>query len=195
VSTAPKKPTPPKKPDLPYARRLITAWRDAALKSPASRVTSVAKITQEPGAWDALVAGLDGGVVPMAALWRFGEQVTDYVPPRFAVEMLRASEGGAKIIEGTKERIQVFEGLVLKRSKKNSIDATFTVRKVSYNIGVERTFPVHSPRIEKVEVMTRAKVRRARLFYIRPLRGKATRMKTLFNNPAAKTEGGNTKAA
>ena len=101
----------------------------------------------------------------------------------------------AKIIEGTKERIQVFEGLVLKRSKKNSVDATFTVRKVSYNIGVERTFPVHSPRIEKVEVMTRAKVRRARLFYIRPLRGKATRMKTLFNNPAAKTEGGNTKAA
>lgn len=100
----------------------------------------------------------------------------------------------AKIIEGTKERIQVFEGLVLKRSKKNSIDATFTVRKVSYNIGVERTFPVHSPRVEKIEVMTRAKVRRARLFYIRPLRGKATRMKTLFN-AAAKTEGGNTQAA
>ena len=90
MSTEPKKPTPPKKPDLPYARRLITAWRDAALKSPASRVTSVAKITQEPGAWEALVAGLDGGVVPMAALWRFGEQVTDYVPPRFAVELLRA---------------------------------------------------------------------------------------------------------
>ena len=89
----------------------------------------------------------------------------------------------AKIIEGTKERIQVFEGLVLKRSKKNSIDATFTVRKVSYNIGVERTFPVHSPRVEKVEVMTRAKVRRARLFYIRPLRGKATRMKTLYSAP------------
>ena len=100
----------------------------------------------------------------------------------------------AKIIEGTKERIQVFEGLVLKRSKKNSIDATFTVRKVSYNIGVERTFPVHSPRIEKVEVMTRAKVRRARLFYIRPLRGKATRMKTLYN-ATAKTQGGDTQAA
>jgi large subunit ribosomal protein L19 len=100
----------------------------------------------------------------------------------------------AKIIEGTKERIQVFEGLVLKRSKKNSIDATFTVRKVSYNIGVERTFPVHSPRVEKVEVMTRAKVRRARLFYIRPLRGKATRMKTLFN-ATPKSSGGTTKAA
>jgi large subunit ribosomal protein L19 len=101
----------------------------------------------------------------------------------------------AKIIEGTKERIQVFEGLVLKRSKRNSIDATFTVRKVSYNIGVERTFPLHSPRIEKIEVMTRAKVRRARLFYIRPLRGKATRMKTLYHNSAAKTEGGDTQAA
>jgi len=100
----------------------------------------------------------------------------------------------AKIIEGTKERIQVFEGLVLKRSKKNSIDATFTVRKVSYNIGVERTFPLHSPRVEKIEVVTRAKVRRARLFYIRPLRGKATRMKTLFNAPA-KAAGNDTQAA
>ena len=100
----------------------------------------------------------------------------------------------AKIIEGTKERIQVFEGLVLKRSKKNSIDATFTVRKVSYNIGVERTFPLHSPRVEKVEVVTRAKVRRARLFYIRPLRGKATRMKTLYSAPV-KTTGNDTKTA
>lgn len=101
----------------------------------------------------------------------------------------------AKIIEGTKERIQVFEGLVLKRSKRNSIDATFTVRKVSYNIGVERTFPLHSPRIEKLEVVTRAKVRRARLFYIRPLRGKATRMKTLYTNTSAKTVAGDTQAA
>ena len=100
----------------------------------------------------------------------------------------------AKIVEGAKERIQIFEGLVLKRSKKNSIDATFTVRKVSYNIGVERTFPVHSPRIEKVEVMTRAKVRRARLFYIRPLRGKASRMKTLFTN-GAKPSGTGSQAA
>ncbi len=88
----------------------------------------------------------------------------------------------AKIIEGTKERIQVFEGVVLKRSKGNHADATFTVRKVSYNIGVERTFPLHSPRIEKVEVITRAKVRRSRLFYLRPLRGKATRMKTMYTN-------------
>lgn len=87
----------------------------------------------------------------------------------------------AKIVEGNKERIQVFEGIVLKRNKGNHIDATFTVRKVSYNVGVERTFPLHSPRIDKIEVVSQAKVRRARLFYIRPLRGKATRMKTLYN--------------
>lgn len=93
----------------------------------------------------------------------------------------------AKIIEGTKERVQVFEGVVLKRTKGNHSDATFTVRKVSYNVGVERTFPLHSPRIEKVEVMTRAKVRRSRLFYLRPLRGKATRMKTMYMNSKEET--------
>lgn len=93
----------------------------------------------------------------------------------------------ARIVEGAKERIQIFEGVVIKRTKGNQVDATFTVRKVSYNIGVERTFPLHSPRVEKVEVVTRAKVRRARLFYLRPLRGKATRMKTLWGGGAAKT--------
>jgi large subunit ribosomal protein L19 len=86
----------------------------------------------------------------------------------------------AKIVEGNKERVQIFEGTVLKRSKGNHADASFTVRKVSYNIGVERTFPLHSPRIEKVELVSRSKVRRSRLFYLRPLRGKATRMKTLY---------------
>jgi large subunit ribosomal protein L19 len=92
----------------------------------------------------------------------------------------------AKIVEGTKERVQVFEGVVLKRSNGKQSDATFTVRKVSYNIGVERTFPLHSPRIEKIEVVSRAKVRRSRLFYLRSLRGKATRMKTLFDSGAGK---------
>ena len=81
----------------------------------------------------------------------------------------------------------MFEGVVLKRSKGEHPDASFTVRKISYNIGVERTFPLHSPRIEKIEVVTRARVRRARLFYIRPLRGKATRIKTLYT---ATTSGG-----
>lgn len=92
----------------------------------------------------------------------------------------------AKIVEGNKERIQVFEGIVLKRAKGKHSDASFTVRKVSYNIGVERTFLLHSPRIDKIEVVSRAKVRRARLFYLRPLRGKSARMKTLYNTGAAK---------
>ena len=83
----------------------------------------------------------------------------------------------AKIIEGTKERIQVFEGVVLRRSKANSRTATFSVRKVSYNIGVERTFLLHSPRIDKIVVVSRGKVRRARLFYLRPLRGRAAAVK------------------
>ena len=83
----------------------------------------------------------------------------------------------AKIVEGTKERIQIFEGVVIKRHKANHPNATFTVRKVSYNIGVERTFLLHSPRIAKIEVTNRGKVRRARLFYLRPLRGKAARIK------------------
>lgn len=102
----------------------------------------------------------------------------------------------AKIVEGNKERIQVFEGVVIKRSKGKLSDATFTVRKISYNIGVERTFPLYSPRIDKIELVSRAKVRRARLFYLRPLRGKATRMKTLFEStPKAKGENSKTQAA
>lgn len=100
----------------------------------------------------------------------------------------------AKIVEGTKERIQVFEGIILKRSKGNSVDASFTVRKISYNIGVERTFPLHSPRIDKIEVVTRAKVRRARLFYLRPLRGKSARMKTLFEDSSSKESSPNQAA-
>lgn len=92
----------------------------------------------------------------------------------------------ARIVEGNKERIQIFEGVVIKRRKGEQSDATFTVRKVSYNVGVERTFPLHSPRVEKVEVVSSAKVRRARLFYLRPLRGKAARLKTIFQNSSKK---------
>lgn len=87
----------------------------------------------------------------------------------------------AKIIEGTKERIQIFEGLVIKRHGGRHANATFTVRKISYNIGVERTFMLHSPRIEKIEVVSRGTVRRSRLFYLRPLRGKSARIKTRIN--------------
>lgn len=80
-----------------------------------------------------------------------------------------------KIKEGDKERIQVFEGLVI-RHKKGDARAMFTVRKVSYGIGVERMFPVHSPRIEKIEVLGHGGVRRARLYYLRNLQGKAARL-------------------
>ncbi|MDE7161199.1 MAG: 50S ribosomal protein L19 [Anaeroplasmataceae bacterium] len=81
-----------------------------------------------------------------------------------------------KIIEGDTHRIQVFEGLVIKRQG-TGIGETFTVRKMSYGIGVERTFPVHSPNIDHIEVTRKGKVRRARLFYIRNLSAKAARIK------------------
>ena len=82
----------------------------------------------------------------------------------------------ARIREGEKERIQVFQGVVIRKRKGNT-GASFTVRKVSYGIGVERIFPFHSPLIDKVEIVTRGKVRRARLYYLRNLRGKAARIK------------------
>ncbi|UTR10887.1 50S ribosomal protein L19 [Evansella sp. LMS18] len=81
-----------------------------------------------------------------------------------------------KVVEGTRERIQVFEGVVIKL-KGSGISETFTVRKISYGVGVERTFPVHSPRVDKIEVSRRGKVRRAKLYYLRELRGKAARIK------------------
>ena len=82
----------------------------------------------------------------------------------------------ARIKEGEKERIQIFQGVVL-RKRKGRTGATFTVRKVSYGIGVERIFPLHSPNIYKVEIVSRGKVRRGRLYYLRKLRGKAARIK------------------
>ena len=83
-----------------------------------------------------------------------------------------------KVIEGTRERIQLFEGVVIKRHG-GGISETFTVRKISYGVGVERTFPVNSPKIEKIEVARRGKVRRAKLYYLRDLRGKAARIKEI----------------
>jgi large subunit ribosomal protein L19 len=81
-----------------------------------------------------------------------------------------------KIKEGEKERIQVFQGVVISKRKGTS-NASFTVRKVSYGIGVERIFPLHSPIIDKIEVVTKGRVRRAKIYYLRKLRGKAARIK------------------
>ena len=83
-----------------------------------------------------------------------------------------------RIIEGTRERIQVFEGVVIKR-RGGCISETFTVRKISSGVGVERTFQLHTPKIEKIEVKRRGKVRRAKLYYLRELRGKAARIKEI----------------
>ena len=82
----------------------------------------------------------------------------------------------AKIVEGQKERIQVFEGVVI-RKKGGGSRASFTVRKISYGVGVEKTFPTHSPIIDRIEVVRRGKVRRSRLYYLRGLRGKKARIK------------------
>jgi len=82
-----------------------------------------------------------------------------------------------KIVEGEKERIQPFEGVVI-RKKGGGIRSTFTVRKISYGIGVERIFPMHSPRIDRIDLVSRGKVRRAKLFYLRELKGKAARIRT-----------------
>ena len=81
-----------------------------------------------------------------------------------------------KIKEGEKERIQVFQGVVISK-RKGTTNATFTVRKVSYGIGVERIFPLHSPIIDTIEVITHGRVRRAKIYYLRKLRGKAARIK------------------
>ncbi|HZH18568.1 MAG TPA: 50S ribosomal protein L19 [Geodermatophilus sp.] len=81
-----------------------------------------------------------------------------------------------RVIEGTRSRIQVFQGVVIRRQG-GGIRETFTVRKVSFGVGVERTFPVHTPVVEKIEVLTRGDVRRAKLYYLRELRGKAAKIK------------------
>ena len=83
-----------------------------------------------------------------------------------------------KIVEGTRERIQMYEGVVIQR-RGGGISETFTVRKISYGVGVERIFPVNTPKIANLEIIRHGKVRRAKLFYLRELRGKAARIKEL----------------
>jgi len=91
-----------------------------------------------------------------------------------------------KVVEGNKTRVQVFQGVVIARSGAG-VSETFTVRKVSYGVGVERTFPLHTPIIEKIEVVTRGDVRRAKLYYLRDLRGKKAKIRERREN--VKTEG------
>ena len=81
-----------------------------------------------------------------------------------------------RVVEGNRERVQVFQGIVIRRKGDGSRE-TFTVRKVSFGVGVERTFPGHTPSVEKIEVVTRGDVRRAKLYYLRELRGKAAKIK------------------
>jgi large subunit ribosomal protein L19 len=101
------------------------------------------------------------------------EQMRMDVPPFRAGDTVKVH---VRIKEGDKERIQVFQGHVLRR-RGAGVGATFTVRKVSYGVGVERVFPLHSPVIDRIEVVTRGKVRQGRIYYLRALRGKAARIK------------------
>ncbi len=90
-----------------------------------------------------------------------------------------------KVVEGTRSRVQLFQGVVIRRHGEG-VRETFTVRKVSFGVGVERTFPVHSPVIDKIEVAVRGDVRRAKLYYLRDLRGKAAKIKEKRDAPVAR---------
>jgi large subunit ribosomal protein L19 len=90
-----------------------------------------------------------------------------------------------KVVEGTRSRIQVFQGVAIRRSG-GGVRETFTVRKISFGVGVERTFPVHSPIIDKIEVVTRGDVRRAKLYYLRSRRGKAAKIKEKRETPSSR---------
>ena len=89
-----------------------------------------------------------------------------------------------KVVEGTRSRVQVFQGAVIRRQG-GGLQETFTVRKVSFGVGVERTFPIHTPIVDKVEIVTRGDVRRAKLYYLRELRGKAAKIKEKRDLPAS----------
>ncbi len=101
------------------------------------------------------------------------EQIKTDIPKFLPGDTVRVH---VKVREGTRERIQVFEGVVIRRNG-GGLRETFTVRRISYNVGVERIFPVHSPIIERIEIMRRGRVRRAKLYYLRELRGKAARIR------------------
>lgn len=112
------------------------------------------------------------------------KQLMDYVMNshlRFDLPLFRTGDTvkvHGRIIEGEKERVQIYEGVVLRRQG-NGLEGSFTVRKISNGIGVERVFPLHSPRILKVEIMSSGKVRRSRIYYLRGLQGKAAKLKKI----------------
>ncbi|MFN8390020.1 MAG: 50S ribosomal protein L19 [Bdellovibrionota bacterium] len=109
------------------------------------------------------------GIIEQLNAEKFKNDVPDFRPG----DTVRVHQ---LIVEGNKERVQIFEGVVTRRNG-GGVGETFTVRKVSYNVGVERIFPVHSPRITKIEIKQKGHVRRARLYYLRELRGKAAKIK------------------
>ncbi len=105
-------------------------------------------------------------------------QLRDDIPAFRAGDTLKVH---VKVVEGTRSRVQVFQGIVIARQG-TGVGATFTVRKVSFGVGVERMFPLHAPTIEKIEVDRRGDVRRAKLYYLRGLRGKAARIREKREN-------------
>ncbi|HEY7173822.1 MAG TPA: 50S ribosomal protein L19 [Micromonosporaceae bacterium] len=105
---------------------------------------------------------------------------TDLVPFR-AGDTLKVH---ARVVEGNRSRVQIFQGVVIRRQGAG-LQETFTVRKVSFGVGVERTYPLHSPAIDRIEVVTRGDVRRAKLYYLRELRGKKAKIKELREKPAS----------
>lgn len=103
------------------------------------------------------------------------ENLKDSVPAFNVGDTVKVS---VKVIEGTRERLQAFEGVVIAK-KNGGIRETFTVRRISYGVGVERTFPLHSPKIDHIEIVRYGKVRRAKLYYIRELKGKAAKVEEI----------------
>jgi large subunit ribosomal protein L19 len=107
-------------------------------------------------------------------------QRTD-IPPFRAGDTLKVH---TRVVEGNRSRIQIFNGVVIRRQG-SGLRETFTVRKVSFGVGVERTFPINSPTLDRIEVVTRGDVRRAKLYYLRELRGKKAKIKELRERPAS----------
>ena len=110
-----------------------------------------------------------------------GQTKRDDVPSFRAGDTIKVH---VKVVEGNRSRVQVFQGVVIRRQG-GGLQETFTVRKVSFGVGVERTFPLHTPIVERIEVVTRGDVRRAKLYYLRELRGKAAKIKEKREVPAS----------